>query len=37
MNDVFPWMIYGIVIADGFQGTISGALKGINQINLVFV
>lgn len=37
MHDLFPWMIYGIVIADGCQGTINGALKGINQINLVFV
>ncbi|CAD8069643.1 unnamed protein product [Paramecium sonneborni] len=34
--DTIPWLIGGMLIVDGLQGTLSGALKGINQINLVF-
>lgn len=35
--ELFPWMVFGIIIINGFQGTINGALKGINKINLVTV
>ncbi|CAD8148185.1 unnamed protein product [Paramecium octaurelia] len=34
--DTIPWLIGGMLIVDGLQGTLSGALKGINKINLVF-
>ncbi|CAK70932.1 unnamed protein product (macronuclear) [Paramecium tetraurelia] len=35
-TDTVPWLIGGMLIVDGLQGTLSGALKGINKINLVF-
>ena len=31
LDDVLPWMCFGVIIADGFQGTINGALKGIEK------
>ncbi|CAD8051919.1 unnamed protein product [Paramecium primaurelia] len=34
--DTIPWLIGGMLVVDGLQGTLSGALKGINKINLVF-
>ncbi|CAD8133992.1 unnamed protein product [Paramecium pentaurelia] len=35
-KETIPWLIGGMLIVDGLQGTLSGALKGINKINLVF-
>ncbi|CAD8099445.1 unnamed protein product [Paramecium sonneborni] len=35
MRETLPWMIAGSLIIDGMQGTLSGALKGINKANLV--
>jgi MATE family multidrug resistance protein len=29
--DVLPWMILGLILIDGLQGTINGALKGIEK------
>ncbi|CAD8208725.1 unnamed protein product [Paramecium pentaurelia] len=34
--DTLPWMIGCVLFVDGLKGTLSGALKGINKINLVF-
>jgi MATE family multidrug resistance protein len=35
MKKTLPWFILGCLFIDGAQGSISGALKGIDKKNLV--
>lgn len=35
MQETLPYFIMGSIFFDGFQGTLSGALKGVNMQSLV--
>lgn len=37
LKEVYFWMLLNILTADGMQGALGGALKGINLIKFVLV